>query len=50
MSDTKRQMAKKKPYSTPVLLDLGTFEELTRSQGSTGNKDGGFLLWSRTRH
>lgn len=39
----------KKPYTKPVLQDWGTLEELTQSQGIQGKKDGGFLLWSRTR-
>ena len=40
---------KKKFYRKPVLQNFGTLEELTQSQGMTGKKDGGFLLWSKTR-
>lgn len=49
MCDDKREPVKKKPYSKPVLHEWGSFEELTRSQGMTGKRDGGILLWSKTR-
>jgi len=41
------QCPRKKPYQPPVLQRWGTLEELTRSQGLTGRKDGGILLKTR---
>jgi len=35
--------SEKKPYSEPVLLDLGTFAELTLAIASQGASDGGRL-------
>ncbi len=38
----------KKPYAKPTLTVYGTVRELTQSQGSTGNPDGGPRLTPRT--
>ena len=48
-TDQKKPAPTRKPYEKPVLHEWGTLEEITKSQGIQGKKDGGFLLWSRTR-
>lgn len=31
----------KEPYTEPVLIDMGTFADVTQSVGRNGNPDGG---------
>lgn len=31
----------KKPYTEPVLIDMGSFEDLTQAIGRNGSADGG---------
>jgi hypothetical protein len=38
----------KKPYSKPTLIVYGTVRELTQSQGSHGQSDGGPRVTPRT--
>lgn len=43
------EAAKRKPYEPPVLLDWGTLQDLTQSQGWSGKSDGGRLLFTKPR-
>jgi len=48
-SEKASPVVKKRPYSPPVLQDLGTLEDLTQTRGNNGNNDGGRPPFSRTR-
>jgi hypothetical protein len=38
----------KKPYTAPVLQHWGTFKDVTRTNGQSGNSDGGRKGQNRT--
>jgi hypothetical protein len=40
----------KKPYLSPILTVYGTVQELTRSAGTAGQKDGGTRLLHTKTH